>query len=96
MRSVLFWLVVAAIGVVNAALLHIFEFVGVEGANWLWNDLIPTDQYRWLVIPVAVVFGVLLTALFFTTVEAVNRASLYYYAKTGEAPPMAQKYGLSF
>ncbi len=45
---------------------------------------------------VALVLSVLLTALFFTTVEAVNRASLYYYAKTGEAPPMAQKYGLSF
>ena len=45
---------------------------------------------------VALVLSILLVALFFTTVEAVNRASLYYYAKTGEAPPMAQKYGLSF
>ena len=45
---------------------------------------------------VALVLSILLVALFFTTVEAVNRASLYYYAKTGEAPPMAQKHGLSF
>jgi len=26
----------------------------------------------------------------------VNRVSLYYFAKTGESPPMAQKYGLDF
>ena len=40
--------------------------------------------------------GIGLSVLFFTACEAVNRASLYYYAKTGEAPPMAQKYGLDF
>ena len=36
------------------------------------------------------------SVLFFTTVESVNRASLYYYAKTGEFPPMAEKMGISF
>jgi hypothetical protein len=40
--------------------------------------------------------GVGLSVLFFTACEAVNRASLYYYAKTGEAPPLAQKHGLDF
>ena len=40
--------------------------------------------------------GVGLSVLFFTTVESVNRASLFYYAKTGEAPPMAEKLGLEF
>ncbi len=40
--------------------------------------------------------GVGLSVLFFTTVESVNRASLFYYAKTGEAPPMAEKFGLEF
>ena len=40
--------------------------------------------------------GIGLSVLFFTACEAVNRASLYYYAKTGEAPPMAQKYDLDF
>ena len=40
--------------------------------------------------------GLLLTALFFSTVEAVNRASLFYYAKTGQAPPMAAKVGITF
>lgn len=40
--------------------------------------------------------GLLFVVLFFSTVEAVNRASLFYYAKTGEAPPMAAKVGISF
>ena len=40
--------------------------------------------------------GVLFAVLFFSTVEAVNRASLFYYAKTGEIPPMAAKVGIRF
>lgn len=40
--------------------------------------------------------GLLFTVLFFSTVESVNRASLFYYAKTGEAPPMAAKVGIEF
>ena len=40
--------------------------------------------------------GLLFTVLFFSTVESVNRASLFYYAKTGEAPPMAAKLGIEF
>ena len=40
--------------------------------------------------------GIGLSVLFFTACEAVNRASLYYYAMTGESPPLAQKYDLDF
>ena len=40
--------------------------------------------------------GVLFAVLFFSTVEAVNRASLFYYAKTGQIPPMAAKAGIRF
>jgi hypothetical protein len=45
---------------------------------------------------VIVLLGIGLSVLFFTTVESVNRASLFYYAKTGEIPPMAQKIGIEF
>jgi hypothetical protein len=45
---------------------------------------------------VIVLLGIGLSVLFFTTVESVNRASLFYYAKTGEIPPMAQKVGIEF
>jgi len=40
--------------------------------------------------------GILFMVLFFSTVDAVNRASLFYYAKTGQAPPMAAKVGINF
>jgi hypothetical protein len=40
--------------------------------------------------------GLLFAVLFFSTVEAVNRASLFYYAKTGQIPPMAAKVGIRF
>ena len=40
--------------------------------------------------------GLLFTVLFFSTVDAVNRASLFYYSKTGYTPPMAAKAGIRF
>ena len=50
-----------------------------------------------------VIFGIILTlflfglvSLFFVTIDSVNRATLYYYAKTGEMPPMAEKVGITF
>ena len=43
-----------------------------------------------------VLVGIGVSVLFFSACEAVNRASLYYFAKTGESPPLAQKYGLDF
>ena len=43
-----------------------------------------------------VLVGIGVSVLFFSACEAVNRASLYYFAKTGESPPFAQKYGLDF
>jgi len=45
---------------------------------------------------VIMIVALLLAVLFFSTVEAVNRASLFYYAKTGRAPPMAAKHGIHF
>lgn len=52
------------IGAVNAALLLVFEFVGVELTSWLWNDILHTNQYRWLVVPVAMVLGIILSIVF--------------------------------
>ena len=45
---------------------------------------------------VVLAVGLLFTVIFFSTVDAVNRASLFYYAKTGQAPPMAAKVGIRF
>ena len=43
-----------------------------------------------------VLVGIGVSVLFFSACEAVNRASLYYFAKTGESPPLAHKYGIDF
>ena len=43
---------------------------------------------------IIIVAGITLSSLFFTACDAVNRASMYYYATTGEEVPLAQKYGL--
>jgi hypothetical protein len=45
---------------------------------------------------VLILFLIGLISLFFVTVDSVNRASMYYYAKTGEMPPMAEKMGIVF
>jgi len=45
---------------------------------------------------VLLVAGVGLSVIFFATVESVNRASLFYYANTGQIPPMAEKLGIEF
>ncbi|RJU82013.1 MAG: hypothetical protein DWB93_04635 [Candidatus Poseidoniales archaeon] len=45
---------------------------------------------------VMVLFLIGLISLFFVTVDSVNRASMYYYAKTGEMPPMAEKMDIVF
>ncbi len=64
MHPIPFLLLAIVIGALNAVVLYVFEFVGIEGTAWLWNDILQTDTYRWLVIPVAIALGLLLTATF--------------------------------
>jgi hypothetical protein len=45
---------------------------------------------------IVLILGIGLSMLFFTTVDSVSRASMYYYATTGELPPMAKQIGISF
>lgn len=57
------WLAAAVLGIVNAVVLYVFEFIGIEGTAWLWNDVFQTDMYRWRLLPVALVLGLVFTAL---------------------------------
>jgi H+/Cl- antiporter ClcA len=52
------WLVVAGIGIVDAVLLYLFEFIGINGTDWLWNDVFQSDTHRWVAIPLALVLGI--------------------------------------
>lgn len=58
------WLAALIIGIVDAVVLYLFELVGIDGTAWLWNDVLGTDEYRWRVFPVAVVLGLVLTAVY--------------------------------
>lgn len=58
------WLAALIIGIVDAVVLYLFEIVGVDGTVWLWNDVLGTDEHRWRVFPVAVVLGLVLTAVY--------------------------------
>jgi H+/Cl- antiporter ClcA len=65
MRNTRFWLVVAGIGIIDAVLLRLFEFVGVNITNWLWTDIFKTDRYRWMLFVAAELVGLILTLVIF-------------------------------
>lgn len=70
------WIVALIIGIVDAIILYLFEFVGIEGTIWLWGDVLNTDEQRWLVFPVALVLGLVLTAVYkLTKVKRVKETS---------------------
>lgn len=66
MKKLGFWLVIITIGIANAVILWAFEFIGIEGTEWLWNDILHADNsaIRWLIVPLAaVVLSISLSAL---------------------------------
>jgi H+/Cl- antiporter ClcA len=52
-----------AVGVVDGLLFRVFEWVVKHGTDWLWNDLVDSDDVRWRVVPLALVLSVALSAL---------------------------------
>jgi len=49
------------IGVVNAVVFKVFEYVVNHGSNWLWNDVFNSDERRWVVVPLAIGLSLVLT-----------------------------------
>ena len=61
------WLTLLAaviIGVLNPPVLKGFEFIVIEGTEWLWDDLLHADQYRWVAVALPIVGSILLSAAF--------------------------------
>lgn len=52
-----------AVGVVDGLLFLVFEWVVKHGTDWLWNDVVNSDDVRWRVVPLALVLSVALSAL---------------------------------
>lgn len=48
-----------AIGAVDGLLFIGFEWVVNHGLDWIWNDLVDSDDVRWRVVPLALVLSVL-------------------------------------
>ncbi|MES1194142.1 MAG: hypothetical protein ABUM26_07430, partial [Solirubrobacterales bacterium] len=51
------------LGVVDGLLFLVFEWVVKHGTDWLWNDVVDSDDVRWRVVPLALVLSVVLSAL---------------------------------
>jgi H+/Cl- antiporter ClcA len=52
-----------AVGAVDGLLFLGFEWVVKHGTDWLWNDVVDSDDVRWRVVPLALVLSVALSAL---------------------------------
>ncbi len=57
------WLIAVGLGVINAMLLRLFELAVNTGTNQIWNHLFHSNTERWVVVPLAVLLSVILTAL---------------------------------
>jgi H+/Cl- antiporter ClcA len=52
-----------AVGVVDGLLFLVFEWVVKHGTDWLFNDVVDSDDVRWRVVPLVLVLSVALSAL---------------------------------
>ena len=76
--------------------LGIIQFLATLLCISICMPLFLLGDYGFIFGIVMILFLLGLISLFFVTVDSVNRASMYYYAKTGEMPPMAEKMGIVF
>jgi H+/Cl- antiporter ClcA len=52
-----------ALGVIDGLVFLGFEWVVKHGTDWLWNDVVDSDDVRWRVVPLALVLSIALSAL---------------------------------
>lgn len=57
------WGYAVGLGVANAIIFKVFEAIVNEGSDYIWNGLLRTDDYRILVVPVAVILGIVFSWL---------------------------------
>ena len=67
MRQWGFWALLALIGVIDAVVLWLFELVGVDGTNWLWNDVFHADRHPIATLILATVGGIVVSLAFYLT-----------------------------
>jgi H+/Cl- antiporter ClcA len=52
-----------ALGMVDGLVFMGFEWVVKHGTDWLWNDVVDSDDVRWRVVPLALALSIALSAL---------------------------------
>lgn len=62
MSKLRFLLTTLFIGILNAVILVIFEFITTQGTEYLWNDFFNTDANRFSAIPVAILLSIIFSA----------------------------------
>ena len=80
-------------GIINILVCLLIVVICLPLIPLLWNRIGDAGVGLGILL---IFVGIGVSVLFFSACEAVNRASLYYFAKTGESPPLAQKYGIYF
>jgi H+/Cl- antiporter ClcA len=56
-------LMALVVGVVDGLVFLGFEWVVKHGTDWLWNDVVDSDDVRWRVVPLALVLSVAFSAV---------------------------------
>jgi H+/Cl- antiporter ClcA len=56
-------IVAGLIGLIVGFLYLGFEWLVNNGTNWLWNDVVESDEYRWRVVPLAIIMSLVLSAM---------------------------------
>ena len=66
-KNIVYILVSLVMGIIVGFLYLGFEWLVNNGSNWLWNDLVQSNIYRWRVMPLALLMSIALTGtiLFF-------------------------------
>jgi H+/Cl- antiporter ClcA len=47
----------AGLGIAVAVLFVVFEWVVKDGTDYIWNDVVNSDEVRWRVLPLAIILG---------------------------------------
>jgi len=62
-------LVSLVIGAADGLVFLGFEWVVKHGSDWIWNDVVGSDEHRWRVVPLAIVLSVLFSLVLRTLSE---------------------------
>lgn len=82
-------LVALILGVTVGVIFIVFEWLVKDGTDYIWNDLFGSDEKRWLVLPLAIVLGVMFGWLLRLTKQKRLVPVETGFAETGAPKPVS-------